>query len=61
MRCDYDFTFDTRDGLASGFNEKYKVQKVLYRFQTLNRDSIEYLWFTNCYSKANKKLRALAQ
>ena len=41
------------DALVSGFDGKYKV--TVYRFQTLNLTQIDYLRFTNCYEKTNKK------
>ena len=35
--------------------QKYKLHSLVYRFEALNPNSIEYLRFINCYGKANKK------
>ena len=44
-----------------GFDDKYKVQKFVYRFQALKLNPIEYLKFINYYEKANRETHVLAQ
>ena len=43
------------------WKRKYKLHRFVYCFQVLNLNSIEYLRFTNCYGRANKKKHILAQ